>query len=67
MQKVAAFKIKGMQRDLSVSAFNSEFAYENKNVRVMPTDESTLYSLINEKGTKLIQMYYNNIFKKIIV
>lgn len=53
MQKVATFKIKGMQRDLSVSAFNSEFAYENKNVRVMPTDESTLYSLINEKGTKL--------------
>lgn len=52
MQKQAIFKTKGMQRDLSSSAFNSEYAYENKNVRVMPTDESTLLSLINEKGNK---------------
>ena len=37
---------------MSVSAFNSEYAYENKNVRVMSTDESTLLSLINEKGNK---------------
>lgn len=37
---------------MSVSAFNSEYAYENKNVRVIPTDESTLLSLINEKGNK---------------
>lgn len=52
MQKQVIFKIKGMQRDLSASAFNSEYAYENKNVRVMPTDESTLLSLINERGNK---------------
>lgn len=52
MQKVVQFKTKGMQRDLSASAFNSEYAYENKNVRVMPTDESTLLSLINERGNK---------------
>lgn len=52
MQKQITLKTKGMQRDLSVSAFNSEYAYENKNVRVMPTDESTLLSLINEKGNK---------------
>lgn len=37
---------------MSVSVFNSEYAYENKNVRVMPTDESTLLSLINERGNK---------------
>lgn len=43
-----------MQRDLSVSAFNSEYAYENKNIRVMPTDENTLLSIVNEKGTKPI-------------
>lgn len=53
MQKNVSFKVKGMQRDLSASAFNSEYAYENKNVRIMPTDESTLLSLINEKGNKL--------------
>lgn len=52
MQKIIQFKTKGMQRDLSASAFNSEYAYENKNVRAMPTDESTLLSLINEKGNK---------------
>lgn len=52
MQKQVIFKTKGMQRDLSASAFNSEYSYENKNVRVMPTDESTLLSLINEKGNK---------------
>ena len=52
MIKSATFKTKGMQRDLSASAFNSEYSYENKNVRVMPTDESTLLSLINEKGNK---------------
>ena len=52
MIKSIVFKTKGMQRDLSASAFNSEYSYENKNVRVMPTDESTLLSLINEKGNK---------------
>lgn len=54
MQKNISFKTKGMQRDLSASAFNSEYSYENKNVRVMPTDENTLLSIVNEKGTKSI-------------
>ena len=53
MQKQIQFKVKGMQRDLSASAFNPEYAYENKNIRIMPTDENTLLSIINEKGTKL--------------
>ena len=56
MRKVAAFKTKGMQRDLSVSAFNSEYSYENKNIRIMSTDESTLLSLINERGNKLLDI-----------
>lgn len=56
MQKQITFKTKGMQRDLSASAFNSEYSYENKNVRVMPTDESTLLSLVNEKGTKPVNI-----------
>lgn len=54
MQKQISFKTKGMQRDLSASAFNSEYSYENKNIRVMPTDENTLLSIVNEKGTKPI-------------
>lgn len=57
MQKQSIFKIKGMQRDLSASSFNSEYAYENKNIRIMPTDESTLLSMINEKGNKAAYIY----------
>ena len=53
MQKQIQFKVKGMQRDLSASAFNPEYAYENKNIRIMPTDESTLLSIVNEKGNRL--------------
>lgn len=56
MQKQITLKTKGMQRDLSASTFNSEYSYENKNVRVMPTDESTLLSLVNEKGTKPVNI-----------
>lgn len=52
MLKSISFKVKGMQRDLSASAFNPEYAYENKNIRIMPTDESTLLSIINERGNK---------------
>ena len=53
MQKQTVFKIKGMQRDLTASIFNPEYAYENKNVRISPTDDNTLLSLVNEKGNKL--------------
>ena len=54
MIKSISFKTKGMQRDLSSSAFNSEFAYENKNIRIMPTNENTMLSIVNERGTKPI-------------
>lgn len=50
MLKSISFRIKGMQRDLSASAFSPEYAYENRNIRIMPTDESTLFSMVNEKG-----------------
>ena len=56
MQKQVIFKTKGMQRDLSVSAFNSEFSYENMNMRIMPTNENTLLSLTNEKGPKEVSI-----------
>lgn len=59
MQKNILFKLKGMQRDLSVSAFNPEYAYEAHNIRFMPTDESTLLSAINEKGN--LYSYINNV------
>lgn len=50
MRKQVTFKIKGMQKDLSVSTFNPEYAYDARNIRIMPTDDNTLYSIVNEKG-----------------
>lgn len=52
MIKATNHIITGMQRDLSSAEFNSKFAYENKNVRITPTDDNTALSLVNEKGTK---------------
>ena len=54
MQKKVTFKTKGMQRDLAASAFTSEFAYENKNIRITATDDNTLLSIVNERGNKEI-------------
>ena len=51
METKAIYKIIGMQRDLCESMFNSNYAYENKNIRIYPTNESTLMALSNEQGT----------------
>lgn len=51
-QGQSIFKVRGMQRDLSVSAFNSQYSYENKNIRIMSADNNTLLSISNEKGNK---------------
>ena len=47
----SAFTIKGMTRDMAVSKFSPEFAFENKNLRIIATDENTSFGLVNEKGT----------------
>ena len=52
-QKVQ-FTVKGMSRDLADSKFNPEFAFENKNIRITPTKNSTLLILSNEKGNAVI-------------
>lgn len=46
------FVVKGMQRDLSVSKFNPEFAFENMNIRITAREDNTLLSITNEKGNK---------------
>lgn len=56
MNKSIVFNIKGMNRDLSVSKFNPEYSYENKNLRLTPFGENTLGSLVNEKGNKLMDI-----------
>ena len=45
------FKTKGMNQDLSVSAFNPEFSFENRNLRLSTNEGNTLMSWVNEKGT----------------
>ena len=64
-KKLMSWKTKGMNRDLSVSAFNPEFAFENMNLRLSTNEGNTLMSWVNEKGTKLItpttyEYWYNN-------
>ena len=56
--KHADFIIKGMHRDLSESAFSSEYSYENQNIRIT-TDKNDsskhtgdLMALTNERGNK---------------
>ena len=56
----AQFAVKGMSRDLADSKFNPEFAFENQNIRITPTDNSTLLVLSNEKGNTDINTHPQN-------
>lgn len=47
----ALFNIKGMTRDMAASKFSPEYAFENKNLRIVATDDNTSFGLVNEKGT----------------
>lgn len=51
-KKYINWKTKGMNRDISVSAFNSEFAFENLNIRLSTNEGNTMMSWVNERGTK---------------
>lgn len=51
-KKYISWKTKGMNRDMSVSAFNPEFAFENVNIRLATNEGNTMMSWVNEKGTK---------------
>lgn len=61
--KAAQYRIQGMNRDLSESTYNADkgespfkWAYEIMNMRVVPiSEDNTEFSLVNEKGTKLIE------------
>ena len=43
---------KGMNQDLSISKFNPEFSYENRNIRITAQNDDSLLSIQNEKGTE---------------
>lgn len=55
-KKQMLFKTKGMNRDLSVSAFNPDFAFENMNLRLSTNEHNTLLSWVNERGTKEVTL-----------
>ena len=55
-KKQMIWKTKGMNKDLSVSAFNPEFAFENRNLRLSTNEGNTLMSWVNEKGTEEISL-----------
>lgn len=52
--KQAHLKVRGMNRDLSVSAFNPEYSYENMNIRITPRETNTLFTIENERGNSKI-------------
>ena len=54
MQKQIKYVIKGMNRDMSISKANTEFSFENMNIRITARDSNTLLTLTNEKGNKEI-------------
>ena len=48
------WKTKGMNQDISVSAFNPEFSFENMNLRLSTNEGNTQMSWVNERGTQQI-------------
>lgn len=60
MIKQEVHAIKGMQRDLTVSKFSPEFAFDAQNIRITARDNNTLLSITNEKGNKEIILKDSN-------
>ena len=50
MKKISTWQVKGMNKDMSVSKFSPEFAFENMNLRLSTNEGNTLMSWVNEKG-----------------
>ena len=55
-QKAFTLINRGMNRDLSASKVGESAAYENHNIRITATDNDTLLSVTNERGTKEISL-----------
>ena len=60
-KKTILLNNKGMTRDISISKANSDFAYENFNIRVIPMDKDTLLTVTNERGNKIQNLRKKNI------
>lgn len=53
-QHQMAWKIRGMNKDISVSSFQKDMAWENMNLRLVTNENNTMFSWVNEKGPKEI-------------
>lgn len=50
------FQNKGMYQDLSISKSSNEYAFENYNIRIGATQDTTMLSVTNEKGSKEVAL-----------
>ena len=55
-KKAMMWKTKGMNKDTTVSAFSSDFSFENVNLRLSTNENNTLLSWVNERGTLLLTL-----------
>lgn len=55
-KKLSPWRTRGMNKDLSVSVFNPEFSFDNRNIRLSTNDGNTQMSWVNEKGTKKLKL-----------
>lgn len=55
-KKQTTYNTKGMNRDTSVTSFNPDFCFENRNLRLATNEGNTFMSWVNEKGTDEITL-----------
>ena len=55
-KKVTTWKTKGMNQDLSVSAFSSDFSFENVNLRLSTNEDNTQLSWVSERSPMQMKM-----------
>lgn len=54
MNKKFKYSNLGMNQDISNSKFSNQYAFENKNIRIIATDSQSTASIINDKGNEFI-------------
>lgn len=54
--KPSQYKIIGMQKDNSESAFDNKYSFDNKNIRITSINDNSQLNIVNEKGTKIVNI-----------
>ena len=52
--KTVTYKVRGMKQDISESAFDSDYSFENMNIRIDNRNNNTLLSIEQEMGNRQI-------------